>query len=214
MSKFIEDLKHSHKDFEKDQLNDVAAKTPFPLFDTWFQKAIDEKCAEPNAMVLSTYGENAPASRIVYLKEMLHEQIIFYTNYNSQKGREIEQDNRVGVLFFWPQLERQVRIEGTCTKVDNATSDEYFASRPRGSQLGAWASHQSDQAAHRDEIIERLEQYEQKFEGQDVPRPEHWGGYKITPNYFEFWQGRPSRLHDRVAFKKVDERWEKVRLNP
>lgn len=214
MSDFIEELKHSHKDFEKDHLNAQDIDNPFVLFEEWYQMAFDKNCLEPNAMVLSTSGKKAPSSRIVYLKEMLDQELVFYTNYSSQKGQEIERNPNVGILFFWPQLEKQIRIEGHCSKVAPSVSDEYFASRPRGSQLGAWASDQSAVVEHRDVIMQKIEVLEKKYEGKPVPRPPHWGGYKIVPTFFEFWQGRPSRLHDRICFEKEDENWKKYRINP
>jgi pyridoxamine 5'-phosphate oxidase len=138
---------------------------------------------------------------------------VLYTNYSSLKGEEIAENGKVNMLFFWPKSSRQIRIQGVCTKVPAELSDAYFASRPRGSQIGAWASNQSDVLANREELEERVASIEEKFPNE-VPRPEFWGGYWIQPTKFEFWQGRPSRLHDRIVFKRTETNWTIERLNP
>lgn len=187
---------------------------PFQLFELWTSEAVVTKEVEPNAFVLSTVNTDGQASsRIVYLKDIIENQLVLYTNYSSKKGIDIATNSKVSMLFFWANSSRQVRIEGICSKVDSSISDAYFASRPRGSQIGAWASNQSDTLLDRSELENRVKKYEIEFPNE-VPRPEHWGGYGIAPTHFEFWQGRPSRLHDRIEFEKKSDTWSIRRLNP
>jgi pyridoxamine 5'-phosphate oxidase len=153
------------------------------------------------------------SSRIVYLKELKDERFVFYTNYLSQKGQQITAHSKVSMLFFWPGLQRQLRIEGTAEKIAEQESDAYFASRPRESQLGAWASRQSETLEGAGDLIAAFEQYDQQFPN-DVPRPPHWGGYAIQATSIEFWQGRPSRLHDRIVFVAENGSWKQIRKNP
>ncbi|MCE7072537.1 pyridoxamine 5'-phosphate oxidase [Dyadobacter sp. CY327] len=188
---------------------------PFTQFKLWFDEALSAGVVEPNAMVLSTVSDGRPSARVVLLKDLDQAGFTFFTNYESKKAKEMESDPFVAVTFFWKELERQVRIEGKVEKTTNQESAEYFAVRPRGSQIGAWASTQSEHLASRAELEERTLLLEQKFEGAEVPRPPHWGGYRVIPHYFEFWQGRSSRLHDRLVYKKTDEgSWEIERLYP
>jgi len=154
------------------------------------------------------------ATRVVYLRDILEEGLVFYTNYESQKGKAIEQENRVAMNFHWSELERQVKVKGIAEKVPAEVSDQYFSERPRLSQLGAWASNQSSVIANREELILRMEEFENKFDGQPVPRPENWGGYVVKPTSFEFWQGRPGRLHDRFLFTSENDVWKVNRLSP
>ncbi|NRA11903.1 MAG: pyridoxamine 5'-phosphate oxidase [Crocinitomicaceae bacterium] len=187
---------------------------PYQLFELWTSEAVDTKEVEPNAFVLSTVNsEGQASSRIVYLKDILEGQFIFYTNYASKKGANIATNSKVSMLFFWANSSRQIRMEGVCSKVAPSVSDAYFAYRPRGSQIGAWASNQSDELLDRSELENKVKNYESKFPNE-VPRPEHWGGYGIEPIRFEFWQGRPSRLHDRIEFEKKNDAWSIRRLNP
>lgn len=190
--------------------------SPNPLlqFQLWFEQAQSAKCPEPNAMTLSTVNSKGiPSSRIVLLKNIQNEGFTFFTNYESQKGQEILQNPHVALLFFWHELERQVRIEGTVQKVSAAMSDAYYESRPIGSKIGAWASPQSRTIPNR-EYLEGLErEFSNKF-GSHPPRPEHWGGYVVNPSRIEFWQGRPSRLHDRLSYKKSGSTWAIERLAP
>jgi pyridoxamine 5'-phosphate oxidase len=190
-------------------------KDPIQQFETWFKEAVTSNVPEPNAMNLATVNGGRPASRIVLLKGVEQGKFVFYTNYQSRKGKELEENPACSLTFFWPELERQIRIEGVASRVDAKRSDEYFQSRPRGSQVGAWASPQSSIINDRSLLEARTKQIEEKFKGQDkLPRPHQWGGYEIDPLLIEFWQGRPSRLHDRIAFTKIDNEWKVNRLAP
>lgn len=215
MEDFLEQIKNDHHNFDKGVLTDHVGSDPLAFFRIWYKEAFEAKQPEAHAMSVSTVGANGrPSSRIVYLKELNEDGFVFYTNYASHKGQDLDQNSAICALFFWHQLERQVRIEGIATKVTDAESDAYFASRPRGSQLGAWASEQSARLDSRDQLEQRLEQLAAQYPNE-VPRPPHWGGYLIVPTAIEFWQGRPSRLHDRIVFEKADSgRWEVFRKNP
>ncbi len=193
------------------------ADQPLAQFRQWFEAALDAGIPEPNAMHLSTVGENnRPSSRIVLIKELEDNGIVFYTNYHGRKGRDLAINPFASLTFFWPELERQVRIEGKVEKVSDEESDAYFASRPRGSQIGAWVSHQSEYLPTREILDEKQDAYEAQFADGPVPRPPHWGGYRLVPDRVEFWQGRPSRLHDRVvyALDETDGNWSIGRLSP
>jgi pyridoxamine 5'-phosphate oxidase len=191
-------------------------KNPIVQFEKWFDEAIKSKALEPNAMTLSTISDaGKPSARIVLLKGVESNRFLFYTNYQSQKGKELDANPACALTFFWPELERQVRIEGVCTRVDEATSDTYFKSRPRGSQLGAWASPQSTLIKNRELLEARVKELEKRFEGKEIlPKPKQWGGYAVEPLEIEFWQGRPSRLHDRIVYYKTDGNWTIHRLAP
>lgn len=213
MDNFLDQVRNDHHQFDKGRLEEHVGNEPFTLFSKWLEEAT-EKCNEPNAMSLSTISaDRYPASRIVYLKELSEGSFIFYTNYHSDKGRQMEADPHVHLLFFWPELERQISIYGKAEKVSAERSDAYFQSRPRGSKLGAWASHQSERLENRSELEQRLEALSAQYPNE-VPRPEHWGGYSVVPQRIEFWQGRPSRLHDRIVFEKAGESWHLYRKNP
>ena len=187
---------------------------PVEQFDLWLSEAIECKELEPNAMVVSTVDENfQPHSRIVLLKEMTHEGFVFYTNYEGAKARQIEMNNRVSLLFFWPRMERQVRVEGTVEKISEAISTLYFLSRPLASRIGAWASPQSKVIRSKDFLEEQFKYYQQKF-GEIVPKPPFWGGYMVKPFSIEFWQGRPNRLHDRLIYTIETGEWKISRLAP
>jgi pyridoxamine 5'-phosphate oxidase len=193
--------------------NDLDAN-PLKQFSKWFDEAVGSGLYEPNAMVLSTVRNNRPSARIVLLKD-LDAGFKFFTNYESSKGKDMESNPQVALTFFWKELERQVRIEGLVEKTSEDESDEYFATRPRGSQIGAWVSEQSEVIENREVIELKTKRYEEQFEGIVVPRPQHWGGYRLVPDYIEFWQGRPSRLHDRLVYKKIDsDNWLIERLSP
>ncbi|MDX1669892.1 MAG: pyridoxamine 5'-phosphate oxidase [Limnobacter sp.] len=204
------------KDYMQGSLHESEAlESPFDFFRLWFDQALKAELPEPNAMSLATIGlDGRPASRIVLIKAFDDEGVTFYTNYKSRKGREIEKNPYASILFHWTELERQVRIEGKIKKVSEQQSDEYFHSRPVKSRLGAWASPQSETLPNR-EALEALFEDAQREQGDAPPRPPHWGGYKLVPDYFEFWQGRRSRLHDRLAYTLRDNgQWELGRLAP
>ena len=190
---------------------------PFAQFQLWFDAALQADVPEPNAMHLSTVtAEGRPDGRIVLLKGVSETGFAFYTNYESRKGRELTQQPFAALTFFYPQLERQIRIEGVVEKVSDSESDAYFNSRPRGSQVGAWVSHQSTIIDSRDVLEKRQRDLEAEFAGKDVPRPPYWGGFRVIPYTLEFWQGRPSRLHDRIQYHRaeVTQPWQLERLAP
>ena len=191
-------------------------RNPIVQFENWFKEALHAEVMEVNAMVVSTVSElGHPSSRILLLKDIKKEGFSFFTNYESRKGLEINGNPHVSALFFWPELQRQVRIEGMVERLSEADSDEYFQSRPKGSRIGAMASPQSQIITNRSFLEHRVEELQAEYEGrEDLPRPAHWGGYIIKPLHIEFWQGRPSRLHDRILFMKVSDSWKIVRLAP
>ncbi len=213
----MESLAALRKDYTKASLDSKSIdKNPIAQFEKWFNEAINAKVLEPNAMNLATISESGrPSSRIVLLKGIHNNQFVFYTNYQSQKGKELDLHPECALNFFWPELERQVRIEGIAQRVDAALSDTYFQSRPRASQIGAWASPQSSVINSREILEERVKEIEKRFEGKEVlPRPNQWGGYSVGPFEIEFWQGGSGRLHDRIQFSKVDNEWKINRLAP
>ncbi|MBW7913910.1 MAG: pyridoxamine 5'-phosphate oxidase [Taibaiella sp.] len=189
---------------------------PIAFFTQWFIEAQKAEVDEVNAMALATCSpENIPHTRIVLLKGLEEDEFVFYTNYNSSKGKDIEHNPNVSLLFFWKELERQVRIQGIAAKIPIEKSEEYFHSRPTGSQVGAWASAQSTIIPDRNTLDDNYSRLEQEYMGKRIPRPEHWGGYAVKPVSIEFWQGRISRLHDRILFTRQQETaWTKVRLAP
>lgn len=205
------------KEYSKLSL-DVSTINPDPVkqFQVWFDEALKGEIVEPNAMNLATVREDGrPASRIVLLKGIEEHKFVFYTNYQSAKGHDLERNPACALTFFWPELERQVRIEGIASRINAERSEEYFQSRPRGSQVGAWSSPQSSILENRTILEERVAQVEKKFENYEVlPKPHQWGGYEVDPLLLEFWQGRPSRLHDRIQYVKVDGAWKVNRLAP
>jgi pyridoxamine 5'-phosphate oxidase len=190
-------------------------KNPFEQFKKWFSEAKASQVPEPNAMHLSTIGENGmPNGRIVLLKNV-SEGFSFYTNYQSSKGESLNKHPQACITFFWAELERQIRIEGITKKVDSATAEIYFKNRPRASQIGAWVSEQSSRIESRDILELAFKELEAKYEGQEIPKPPHWGGFELIPSYFEFWQGRTSRLHDRVIYDLTEGGiWKIGRLAP
>ncbi len=190
-------------------------KDPFQQFAAWFADVHATGAPEPNAMtVASSTPDGYPSARVVLLKGFDERGFVFYTNYQSRKGRELEDNPRAALVFFWPTLERQVRVTGTVRHVSRDETDRYFRSRPRGSQLGAWASRQSTVVEGRAEVENRLTTLDAAY-GEDVPTPPHWGGYRVVPDTFEFWQGRPNRLHDRLQYiREIDRGWRIERLSP
>lgn len=216
MSHVNQHISQLREDFMKGELSESALeKTPDLQFEKWMQEAIDAKVIEVAACNLATVGlDNKPATRIIYLREFFDNLFYFYTNYNSRKAKEIENNPNVCLNFFWPELERQVRIEGTVTLAEAEKSDAYFNARPQDSKIGAWSSPQSQVIKGRDELNQNIENNKLKFANQEVPRPEFWGGYIIKANYYEFWQGRKNRLHDRIAFRLDNNKWKIERLAP
>lgn len=189
---------------------------PVAQFTKWWDDALKSEIEEVNAMTLATADKNGmPAARIVLLKEFSEKGFVFFTNYNSHKGNELEANPNACLVFFWKELERQVRISGQVKKINAKESDEYFASRPEGSRIGAWASPQSHVINSREVIEENSRRYQQQFTGGNIPRPPHWGGYSVIPVVIEFWQGRPNRLHDRIRYNLQDDHtWKIERLAP
>lgn len=208
-------LRDIRNNYQKYELECSILKDPFSQLSVWLNDAINEKVQEPTAMVLSTIDENGnPESRVVLLKELTTEGLVFFTNYNSKKGQQIAENKSVSVVFFWPELERQIRIKGNAEKISEEESTAYFLSRPIDSQLGAWASPQSQIIESRMILDDNFTQYKQYFETHEIKKPPHWGGFLIRPDYFEFWQGRSNRLHDRIEFCLENQTWVIHRLAP
>lgn len=210
------DISSIRKDYTLKSLDiNIINKDPFTQFSSWLEEAIASQVLEVNAMTLSTLGlDGYPNGRIVLLKDLDYG-FVFFTNYESEKGQELEAHPKASLTFFWAELERQVRITGTIEQVDAAQSDEYFFSRPVGSQIGAWASPQSKKISSREALTEKIEELESQFKTEKITRPPHWGGYRLLPHRLEFWQGRASRLHDRILYEKSESgSWVISRLAP
>jgi pyridoxamine 5'-phosphate oxidase len=212
----VSDRGDPRRTYDRDSLDEGhAALEPFAQFGRWFDDARAGEILEPHAMTLATADAHGrPSARVVLLRGWDERGFVFFTNYDSRKGREIAADPFAALLFFWDRLERQVRIEGPIAPVDAAQSDAYFARRPRGHQLSAWASAQSGIVAGRAELERAMTEAERRFDGGDVPRPPYWGGYRVVPERMEFWQGRPNRVHDRLVYERVEEGWTRGRLAP
>ena len=189
-------------------------KDPFVLFKKWYNLACETEINDPNAMTLSTINNNQPSSRVVLMKSYDESGFVFYTNSNSKKGKSIKENNNVALNFHWKSQNRQIRIEGIANMVNTQVADSYFNSRPRGSQIGAWSSKQSEDLSSREELIETVNNFENKFKDKDIPRPSHWNGYLVTPNLIEFWQEMPFRVHDRVIYIFNDKSWTNKKLYP
>ncbi len=207
----VSDLRQS---YDKNVLLEAQAlASPFEQFTRWFDEALAAKVPEPNAMTLATVDASGqPSARIVLIKGFDERGFTFFTNYESRKGLDLQAEPRASLLFFWQPLERQVRIEGVVEKVPADESDAYYHSRPTGSRIGAWASRQS-QPITREELEAREQEFRERY-GEQPPRPPHWGGYRLKPTAFEFWQGRPSRLHDRLRYVADGQAWKIERLSP
>lgn len=190
--------------------------SPLEQFKNWFQEAVESDLLEPNAMTLATVNaEGQPSARMVLLKDLDKRGFVFFTNYNSEKGQHLAENPAAALVFWWDKLERQVRIQGAIEKVSAEDSDKYFYTRPINSQLGAYISDQSQVIPNREFLEEKLTELKQKYEGQKIPRAEHWGGFRLIPHVIEFWQGRPSRLHDRLRYKlSQNNSWIVERLAP
>ncbi len=213
MEKNLADLR---RDYSLQELSEGAvAADPFVQFANWFDEYLASQPSEPSAFVLSTVGiEGVPSSRVVLLKGFDEHGLVFFTNYTSKKARDIEHERRVAMTFFWPELERQVHVRGVAERTSREESESYFASRPAASKLGAWVSKQSTELAGRSTLEEEFETVKKRFDDGEIPCPEFWGGFRIVPSRFEFWQGRRSRLHDRICYELKDGGWNIVRLYP
>ena len=187
---------------------------PFELFQGWYKVALDQVDKDPNAMILSTLKDGRPRARVVLLKNLDELGFTYFTNYDSAKVQETNLNENASLTFFWRNLERQIRVEGKVEKISKEESDEYFMSRPEGSRIGAWASPQSQEIKSRSEIEGYVQQIKNKFKGKEVTRPKNWGGLRLVPTYFEFWQGASSRLHDRIVYELFGGVWRKKRLAP
>jgi pyridoxamine 5'-phosphate oxidase len=212
----MDHLARLRKEYTSAGLTESAADPdPIAQFRRWFDAALAADLHEPNAMTLATATpKGLPSARVVLLKGFDERGFVFYTSYEGRKSEEIEANPRCALVFYWGELERQVRVEGRVSRIPEEESDEYFGSRPRGSQLGAWASEQSRPVEGRDALEERLRNLEAEYEGRELPRPPFWGGYRVEPEVIEFWQGRENRLHDRLVYRRSGGLWMRERLQP
>lgn len=211
-SKKIKELRNEYSD--SDLLIEHLDINPIQQFTNWLDDAIETKIYEPNAMVLATSVDNFPKSRYVLFKNIVEDKLIFHTHYDSPKALEMLGNPNISGIFYWAEIHRQVRFQGIAKKADKTISDEYFSTRPRGGQLSAWASKQSSIIQNREEVTNKIAEFEKKFENQEVPRPDFWGGFEIEVNYWEFWQGRRNRTHDRFCYTQNTEGWNIERMSP
>ncbi|MEH1831947.1 MAG: pyridoxamine 5'-phosphate oxidase [Nostoc sp.] len=214
MDKTVADLR---KDYTLEGLSELEVNlNPFIQFKKWFDQALAAQLPEPNAMTIATATpDSKPSARMVLLKDFDERGFVLFTNYNSHKGQELAENPQAALVFWWAELERQVRISGYVEKVSETESDQYFHSRPANSRLGAWVSNQSQVIESREVLERRLQEFKSKYENQEIPRPPHWGGLRVIPTEIEFWQGRPSRLHDRLLYSRLDNgTWNIERLSP
>ncbi len=211
-----QDISQIRRDYAGQYLNEKeVGSDPLAIFEKWFDEALHAQLPEPNAMTLSTVGaDGRPDARIVLLKGLEDGKFKFFTNYNSKKGRDLAANPYASLTFFWQGLERQVRISGPVSKCSAAESDAYFMTRPLKSRIGAWISHQSEPIPSRFYLVRKFAEYSLKNAGRTVTRPPFWGGYALQPEMIEFWQGRPSRLHDRIRFTRSGSSWQIERLSP
>lgn len=209
-------ITHLREEYTLRALNEADVDpSPFTQFQIWLDEAIAAQLPEPNAMALATASsDGTPSARMVLLRGFDERGFVFFTNYTSRKAEELERTPRAALVFYWAELQRQVRIEGTVARVSAEESDAYFQSRPRGSQIGAWASHQSSVIADRTVLDQRVAELAASYEGREIPRPSFWGGYRVAPSAIEFWQGRASRLHDRLRYRHHNATWVIERLSP
>ena len=212
LNEYTKNLRH---DFLKASFNEKDAHSnPFKQFEAWYGQAVKSELFEPNALTLSTASKKGkPSSRIVFLRGFEKHGFVFFTNYRSRKGEDLKENPYASLLFYWPELERQVRIEGQVVKAPTAVSDDYFSKRPRNNRVGAWASPQSKVLKNRAALESLVSEFVVKFK-EEIPRPKNWGGYVLQASYYEFWQGRESRLHDRICYTLKNKKWVKQRLAP
>jgi pyridoxamine 5'-phosphate oxidase len=211
--KDTEELRKKYQSLELDEK--TVSRDPFEQFDTWYDDIKDSEIVEPTAMIISTTSRaGTPSVRTVLLKRHDKRGFVFYTNYESRKGKDLAENPKAALLFLWKEVGRQVRITGNTVKTTKRESELYFRSRPKESQLGAWASKQSNVLPNREELIKEYEKYEKEFEGNEIPLPPNWGGYRVIPTEFEFWQGRDNRLHDRICYTLKGKEWRISRISP
>ncbi len=210
------DLKNIRRNYKNCELSKASVnKDPFVQFKDWFNEIVDANIIDPSAMVLATVSEtNMPSARIVLLKEVDVKGFVFFTNYLSRKAKDLEINPNASLLFYWKEMDRQLRIEGIIEKVKTKISEDYFHTRPRESQISTWVSKQSSIIPDRKFLDKKYDELHEEFENGEIPLPDYWGGYRLIPEYFEFWQGRESRLHDRICYRKEKGNWKIFRLAP